>query len=227
VGLDPDRIALYAPRLLTLPPPAAATPLDSSANPISLEQNAVVEQLQAQLRILSRTYFPRFTLQGAAYARGSGAQTDGNNLSGLGGVVPNTQDYALSFTVTLPVFDLPSIRAKEAGQSANLRAEQARYRQIAIDLKAQWNAAAAALDGARSVAANTPVQVAAARAATDQAAARYQSGLGNIDEVAEAERLLAQSEIDDALARLGVWRRLLGVATAAGDIQPFLAEASQ
>jgi outer membrane protein TolC len=77
------------------------------------------------------------------------------------------------------------------------------------------------------VAANTPVQAAAARAATEQATARYQSGLGNIDAVAEAQRLLTQAEIDDALARLGVWRRLLGVATAAGDIQPFLAEVSQ
>ena len=47
-------------------------------------------------------------------------------------------------------------------------------------------------------------------------------GLGNIDEVAEAQRLLTQAEIDDALARLGVWRGLLGVATAAGDLQPFL-----
>jgi outer membrane protein TolC len=129
--------------------------------------------------------------------------------------------------VTFPVFDLPSLRAREAGQSATIRAEEARYRQVAVDLKAQWNVALAALDGARRVAANTPVQAAAARAATEQATARYQSGLGNIDAVAEAQRLLTQAEIDDALARLGVWRRLLGVATAAGDIQPFLAEVSQ
>jgi outer membrane protein TolC len=227
VGLEPARIAIAAPRLLTLPPQRIAPALDTAANPISLEQNAVVQQLQAQFRILERSYFPRFSLQGAAYARGTGAQTDGNNLAGFAGVLPNTQNYALGFTVTFPVFDLPSLRARQAGQSANLRAEQARYRQIAVDLQAQWNAAVAALDGARNVAANTPVQVAAARAAAEQAAARYQSGLGNIDEVAEAQRLLAQSEIDDALARLGVWRRLLGVATAAGDIQPFLAEASQ
>jgi outer membrane protein TolC len=77
------------------------------------------------------------------------------------------------------------------------------------------------------VAANTPVQVAAARTATNQATARYQSGLGNIDAVADAQRLLTQAEIDDALARLGVWRGLLGVATSAGNLQPFLAEASQ
>ena len=74
---------------------------------------------------------------------------------------------------------------------------------------------------------NTPVQVSAARAATDQWTARYRSGLGNIDTVAEAQRLLTQAEIDDALARLGVWRALLGVATAAGDIQPFIGEAGQ
>jgi outer membrane protein TolC len=227
VGREPAQIAISAPRLLQLPPQRTAPPLDTGGNPISMEQNAVVEQLQAQLRIVERSYFPRFSLQGAAYARGTGAQTNGTNLGGLSGLAPSTQNYALGFTVTFPVFDLPSLRAREAGQSATIRAEQARYRQVAADLKAQWNVAVAALDGARRVAANTPVQVAAARAATEQATARYQSGLGNIDAVAEAQRLLTQAEIDDALARLGVWRRLLGVATAAGDIQPFLAEASQ
>jgi outer membrane protein TolC len=129
--------------------------------------------------------------------------------------------------VSFPLFDLASIRAREAGQSATIRAETARYQQLAADLRARWNAAVATLGGARNVAANTPVQLAAARAATEQATARYRSGLGNIDEVAEAQRLLSQSEIDDALARLAVWRALLGVATAAGDLQPFLAEASQ
>ena len=87
--------------------------------------------------------------------------------------------------------------------------------------------AVATLQGGRRVAANTPVQVSAARTATQQATARYQSGLGNIDAVAEAQRLLTQSEIDDALARLSVWRGLLGVAVAAGDVQPFVVEASQ
>ncbi|MCX6625387.1 MAG: hypothetical protein NTY38_30870 [Acidobacteria bacterium] len=85
----------------------------------------------------------------------------------------------------------------------------------------------AALDGARRIAANTPIQVSAAHAATRQATARYESGLGNINEVAEAQRLLTQAEIDDALARLSVWRGLLAIAAAAGDIQPFVAEASR
>ncbi|MBZ5607407.1 MAG: TolC family protein [Acidobacteriia bacterium] len=227
IGLDPAQITISAPRLLQLPPAQPVAPLDTARNPIALEQNAVVVELQAQLRALERSYFPRFYLQGSAYARGTGAQTDGKIQEYLNGLAPTTQNYALGFSVTFPVMDLASIRARETEQSASIRAETARYQQIAVDLKAQWNGAVANLQGARNVAANTPVQVSAARAATDQATARYRSGLGNIDEVAEAQRLLTQAEIDDALARLGVWRALLGVATAAGDIQPFVAEASQ
>jgi len=145
----------------------------------------------------------------------------------VNGLAPTTQDYALGFSVSFPVFDLAAIHAREAEQSATIRAETARYQQIATDLKARWNASVAVLNGARSVAQNTPIQVTAAHAAADQANARYQAGLGNIDELAEAQRLLAQAEIDDALARLGVWRALLSVASAAGDLQPFLAEAGQ
>jgi outer membrane protein len=227
VGLPPAAIVVASAKLLQLPPEGMVAPLDTAANPVAMEQNAVIEQLKAQLKVLERSYFPHFYAEASTYARGTGAEINGNNLGGVNGLAPTVQNSALGFTVAFPIFDRPSIRAKEAGQSATIRAETARYQQIAIDLTAQWNRAVAMLRGARNVAANTPIQVAAARAATEQATARYQAGLGNIDEVAEAQRLLTQSEIDDALARLSVWRGLLGVATAGGDIQPFVVEASQ
>lgn len=227
VGIEPAQIAISSPRLLQPPPEESVPALDTTGNPFAAEQSAVIEQTKAQLKALERSYFPRFYLQGSAYARGTGAETDGRLLGGLNGLAPTFQNYALGFSVTFPVLDLPSVQAREAAQSAAVRAETARYRQIAIDLRAQWNAAVATLQGARKIAANTPFEVSAARAAVQQATARYQSGLGNIDAVAEAQRLLTQAEIDDALARLGIWRGLLGVAAAAGDIQPFLAEASQ
>lgn len=227
VGVEPSQITLAAPKLLELPPAQDSASVDSKANPIAIEQDAAVERARAQLRALERTYFPRFSLQGSAYARGTGAETNGALLGGLNGLAPTVQDYALGFSVTFPAMDLPSIQARRAAQSANVRAETARYQQIVAELRARWNAATARLRGAREVVANTPVEVNAARAALQQSTARYQSGLANIDEVAEAQRLLTQSEIDDALARLSVWRGLLEIATVAGDLQPFLSEASQ
>ena len=223
-GLEPSRIAVVTGGLVQLPAEQTPAPLNTAANPLAIEQNGVVEASRAQLRVLERSYFPRFYLQGSVYARGTGAETDGARLGGVNGLGPTVQDYAFGFTVTFPALDLPSLRAREAAQSANFRSQTARAEQIAADLRAQWNRAVAGFDGARRVAANTPVEVTAARNASQQATARYQAGLANVDEVAEAQRLLTNAEIDDVLARLSVWRGLLGIATAAGDIQPFVAE---
>ncbi len=78
------------------------------------------------------------------------------------------------------------------------------------------------LDAARKEAANTPIALNAARAAEAQATARYRAGLATVVEVAEAQRLLAQADIDDAVARLNVRRAELLLARAVGDLGPFV-----
>ena len=76
------------------------------------------------------------------------------------------------------------------------------------------------VSAARAVAANTPVQLAAAQQSEAQARARYQAGLASVVDVADAQRLLAQAEIEDALARLEVWRALLARARGARRSRP-------
>jgi outer membrane protein len=227
IGGDPKQITTVASKLLALPPEQSAVASNPAQNPIAAEQRAVVEQKKSELQVLDKSFYPRFSLQGSAYARGSGAMTNGSRLGGFNGLAPNTQNYALGFSVTFSLFDYASVRAKKAAQSATVRVETARNDQITADLNAKWNTAVATLEGSRRIAANTPIQVSAAQEASQQAAARYQSGLGTIVEVADAQRLLTQSQIDDALSRLSVWRAQLAVAAAAGDIQPFLAGATQ
>ena len=68
----------------------------------------------------------------------------------------------------------------------------------------------------------TPTQVAAARQAEAQARARYEAGLGSIVEVAEAQNLLAQADVQDQVARVDVWRALLAEAVAQGSLESFL-----
>ena len=87
--------------------------------------------------------------------------------------------------------------------------------------------AKATLAGTRRVAQNLPIQLEAARATEQQASARYKAGLTSIVEVAEAERILTQAEIDDALARLSVWRALLAIAAAQGDLNPYVEQVSR
>jgi hypothetical protein len=50
---------------------------------------------------------------------------------------------------------------------------------------------------------------------------RYQLGLASVNDVAQNEQLLAESEVEEATARLRVWRALLAEAVAKGDMTQF------
>ncbi len=222
LGVPPSQVALDAGPLLG-PPPAAPAAEALENHPLARQQNAAVEEVKARENALSRTWFPRLNLQGAGYGRGTGARVNGTIADGLGGLAPNTQNWALGLTVLFPAFDFASLRARLRAEQHQEKAEQAQYSRVLQDLAGGVERARAQLEGARRIAANTPVQLEAARAALDQATARYKAGLGNVVDVAETQRLVTASEIDDALARLGVWRGLLAVAFAEGDLRPFLA----
>jgi outer membrane protein TolC len=225
LGLEPSQVNPSPGRLLESPPDVAEAPLDAAHNPMALEQNAAIAQQQSRLDALALAYKPQFLLQGTVAGRGTGLETDGARLGGLNGLVPTVPNYGVGFTVTFPAMDRFAIREQEAMQAANVRAGQAQSQLIAAKLQAQFNAALATLGGARRVASSTAVEVSSGRTALQQATARYQSGLAPIDDVAQAQRLLVQAEIDDRLARLNVWRARLEISTARGDIQPFLSEA--
>ncbi|HTR36146.1 MAG TPA: TolC family protein [Bryobacteraceae bacterium] len=226
-GLPASQVTLSAGKLDQLPPDQSPPALDAAANPLAREQTAAIAQEQARLHSLERTNYPEFSVQGLAAARGTGMETNGARLGAFNGLAPTVQNYSVGLTVTFPFMDRFSIKEQEAMQSARIRAKQAQYQVIAASLEQQFNSALAALSGSRRVAANTPVVVSSAQTALQQATARYQSGLASIDDVAQAQRVLVEARIDDSLARLNVWRALLAVDTARGDIQPFLNEATQ
>ena len=222
LGIDPAQVVLASGPLLGAPVEAPEAPARLASHPLAAAQNAAVDESKARERALARSYFPRFNLQGAAYARGTWARVDGSTAGGLSGLGPNTQNWAIGLTVLFPAFDLPALRARERVEMHRERAERAQYDRVLQDLQGGVGAAQAALEGARRVAKNTPVQWEAARAAEEQAAARYKAGLGTVVEVAEAQRLLTQAETDDALARLSIWRGMLAVAAAEGNLDSFL-----
>ncbi|MBV8068591.1 MAG: TolC family protein [Acidobacteriaceae bacterium] len=210
-----------------LPEAQVNTLADLSANPAAKEQAAVIAELKSKLDVLQHTYRPTFDLQAAAYGRGSGALTNGQTLDGAGGLAPNYFNLGVGFTVTFPLLNLPSIRAQEAQAAALERSAAATYKQVLADLQAQSKAAQSTIDQARQIAAETPKEVEDARTGFAQANAQYRAGLATIVALAEAERLLAQAEIDDSLAKLAVWRAWLQLQTAQGDISSFLKEASR
>jgi outer membrane protein len=227
LGTKPETIAIEPGLLLQAPPAPQVPEVPVTQHPLAIAREAAVTEVKAREKALDRAYFPRLYLEGAAFARGTGIQADGRTGGAASGLGPNIQNWTLGATVTFPAFDWFSIHAKKEVEVHNERSAAANYDQTVQDLNGGIEKAKAVLEGARRVAQNTPVQLEAARATEQQATARYRAGLGNITEVAEAQRILTQAEIDDSLARLGVWRALLGIAAVEGDLAPFLASAGK
>jgi outer membrane protein TolC len=222
IGEQPANIAVVEGRVLSLPEAVPQTPAQVTENPFAKEQNAAVDEARARLRTFDRQWVPRFSIQGTTYARGTGAKPDFTTLGGANGLAPNFYNWGVGFSIKFPILDLEPIRAQQAEQAANVRTEEGRYRLIVTELEARRNRAVAAVEAARQLAQLTPTQLESARTAEAQAQARYKAGLGTLVEVADAQRVLAQAEIDDGLARLNVWRALLALQTAEGDLTPVL-----
>lgn len=225
VGAAPDRISVQAGRLLDSLPDADPPPGPDPSHPFLAEQSAAVQEVEASRRVIEKSYFPRFSVLGAVYGRGTGAMTDGATLGGLSGLGPNIHNWGLGFGVKFSLLELPSIKTRKEIAAHQERAETARYEQTRQDLSAQLARSRAALEGTRRVARNTPVQLQAAIDAQRQAAARYKAGLGALNEVADAQRLVTQAEVEDSIARLSVWRAALRMRIAEGDLEPFLRQA--
>ena len=222
LGIGRERIAVQPGPLLQLPASSQLPSQVAMQHPLALAGQSAIGEVRAREKELDRSYYPRFFLDGAAYARGTGIQPDGRLGGGASGLAPNVQNWAVGLNITFPAFDWFSLHAKKEIEVHNERSASAKYDQVLQDLSGGIAKAGAVLQGAVRVAQNTPIQLDSARATDEQATSRYRTGLGDISEVADAQRLLTQAEIDDALARLGVWRALLGVAAAQGDLTPFL-----
>ncbi len=193
-----------------------------SAHPAAKEEAAAIEEIQARERALDRSFFPKFSVEGTTFARGTGAHPDFSILGGAHGLAPTFYNWGLGFTATFNLTDTKILAERKKLEAANERAERAKLDLVNQSLDAARKRAQAMLDGARLIERNVPVQLEAARAAERQASARYRAGLGALADVAEAQRLLTNAEIDNALARLGVWRGMLAMAIAQGDLEGFL-----
>jgi outer membrane protein len=214
--------SLLAPAPPATAPPSAAIPDAAAAHPLAQAHLASLDLARSQEAVLAHSNRPRLLLQSSLFARGSGANPDRPFDGGADGLWLERANWAAGVQVILPnLFDFASLRARRTASAAATRAERARYDEARLMVTSQQQAAAAMIEAARAVAANTPVQLAAARQTEAQASARYQAGLAGIVEVADAQGLLAQAEYQDALARVEVWRALLADAIAHGDVSAF------
>jgi len=226
VGQAGTNITIDPGPLLELPPTPPLPEVNFALHPLAIAQTAAVDTARSREKLLDHSYFPRFNWQMAVFGRGTGAKLDGT-FDNSRGSYPNTFNWATGMTMSFPVFDIFGLRARRKAEMNNIIAEQARYDQVINTLKTQDARARTLVDSARRIAENTQVQAKAAQETLTRARARYDFGLANITEMADAQRLLAQAEFEDSVSKLAVWRAMLAGAKLQGDLKPFLQQAKK
>lgn len=219
VALDPGSLLAFMPAL----PARADKPIAS--HPAVIAATELAKAADFEREVTRRSFRPRLFFNGALATRASGANIDGT-IEGTRGLWPDVPNWAAGLTVSFPFLDFTANRARLAGDTAEAAAARARLQGVTERQQIEVKRAEVMLDAAARMAANVPVQLSAARQADAQARARYDAGLTSILEVADAQRLLAQAESEEALASLAVWRARLALAAASGELAPFVTEAA-
>ncbi|HEX9104783.1 MAG TPA: TolC family protein, partial [Polyangia bacterium] len=222
LGVAGERVDIAVGNLLTAP--VGAQPAAATRHPLVREAEAAVRSAQSRKRAVELQYLPRLDLFASLWVRGSGLGSGTLPPSPGAGIVPDTPNWLTGLCVTWPALEMVTVRARARVEAAEVKVADARRQEVVQAVLSQIDGARVILEAARREAANTPIALAAARSTEAQATARYRAGLATVVEVAEAQRLLAQAEIDDAVARLGVRRGELLLARAIGDLGPFVDE---
>ncbi|MBS0362983.1 MAG: TolC family protein [Proteobacteria bacterium] len=228
LGRPVEGLALSDPALDAAEGPAAAPDAAALAgHPAAQAQAAKVKEQKAELRAIDRSFAPKVDLLASASGRGSGKSATGVYQGGGAGLNIDTHNWGVGAQVTLPLGAYPLLMAQHRAQSAQVNAEQDRYDLTVRELNERLAQAGAAVRTAEATARETPLALAAARAAETQQRARYTSGLASAVDITAAEAALAQAEAQDAVARVNVWRAWSGYSVATGDFSALRAKLGQ
>ncbi|HTV81084.1 MAG TPA: TolC family protein [Acidobacteriaceae bacterium] len=226
LGLAGSSVSIQSGPFLAAPPDATWAEPPASRNPAALVQQGRVDEEKAKIRVLNHAWYPHLTPEALLSARGSAEQSNGSDEPGLNGLGFSAYNWEAGLTAQMDLTGFFAIHERKKVEVANWRQQEQLYTQTLQTVTTQQQTALADLDGARRVAQNTPVELEASRQGELQATARFRAGLGTSVDVAEAQDLLAEAEMDDSLARLSIWRALAELASANGDLTPFLSMAA-
>jgi outer membrane protein len=192
-----------------------------TSHPLALMKTSEIMRWRAKQKVLDKAYRPHLWLNATVWGRGSGDNV--NPISQVaGGFLPQVFDYMVGVTYSFPFMEYFPLKAEKQMARSNELAAKADFDLAMQVLEKKDVRARILLEQARKVAEETPKLVEAARVREIKVFKRYSTGLTNMVSLADAERALAEAEVEDALAQIEVWRSVLALAYIQGDLAPFL-----
>jgi outer membrane protein len=188
--------------------PALETAIKQAAtrDPRLLETIAQLRAEEARTRAIGAELRPDVALTATLSARAGGATPSGNgDEAKADGFLPNVPNWDVGVVFSWRLFD-GTVRAREATSRAYALVRSEEIALVRHDEPAQIRLAYGNVDVARTALPGLQRSVDAARANYAQADARFRSGLGTSVELADAEAIRTDAEIQLALGQFALAR---------------------
>lgn len=170
---------------------------------------------------LQRTLYPKLSLWGTAYARGSGIRYDGY-VNSQDGLSFSRYNYGAGLVLSVPLLRFANVRHQVHSQEWLIKSEEARLNLVKLQLDKQNQVADVTLSNSLKIAQESPSFYESSEFSYRTLLSRYNSGLVNYADLLQAQYSLIKSEADLKKAYLDSWKALLYKAAVQGDINIFL-----
>jgi outer membrane protein len=174
-------------------------------DPTILGAIAQLREQEDQTRAIRASTRPDISLTGMVSGRAGGGAPSSGTPADQDGWLPNVPNWDIGAIFTWPLFD-PVVGARADASRAAEEARRQELNQARFEEVARIRQAYVAVVVARQALPALQQSLEAARANWSQADARFRSGLGTAVELADAEAVLADAEINLALGVFDVAR---------------------
>jgi outer membrane protein TolC len=189
-------------------------------NPAYQYQQAQVALSAASLKQVEKEWRPRLDLWANAYSRGSGIGADGT-ISKSDGWSLSRSNYGAGVQLSFPILQFTKVNLQKKQYRSLLKADEDQLSQVSVNLQRQVETAQSNYRQNLLIAAQAPIQSRAARLSYEGLRLSYQSGLVDFTRLTQGQYQLLNAEMMEANAYLQVWRSLLDISVAKGNLDLF------
>ncbi|MGJ7032316.1 TolC family protein [Niabella hirudinis] len=199
----------------------ADTTMNTTAHPLYQAAAAQKEVTAAQLNEVNKSWRPKLDIWGNAYSRGSGVDATGT-IHRVDGFNFTRTNLGAGVQISFPILQFYQLGARKKQYEQLLNADEARVKQVQLDLNKQVAIALEQYQTNIIVLQKTAFRLQTALDAFNSLKLSYETGLVDFTRLAQAQFELQQASINHAGALLLLQRSLLDVSVAKGDLNLFL-----
>jgi outer membrane protein len=203
--------------------PVMADTVNFNGHPLYQTLLARQKKREAELKEIRRSWVPQLDIWGNLYTRGSGINASGQ-IDKADGFRFSRTNAGLGFQLSFPLLQYTKVNIRLKQQSLLLKAAEADREQAALTITQQATSAFLQYNQDRSISEKAPRLWKAAQDVYEGLRISYEAGLIDYTRLSQAQYDLVKAELTNASAQLQLWRSLLAISVARGNLDIFLSQ---